>query len=48
MINGVLYASNGIGLVEAFDPSTGKTDKWFKQGAASTSDEAFEFLACER
>lgn len=25
MINGVLYASNGIGLVEAFDPSTGKT-----------------------
>jgi quinoprotein glucose dehydrogenase len=25
MINGVLYASNGIGLVEAFDPGTGKT-----------------------
>jgi quinoprotein glucose dehydrogenase len=25
MIDGVLYASNGIGLVEAFDPSTGKT-----------------------
>src|SRR5437762_5693526 len=25
MINGVLYASNGIGLVEAFDPSTGRT-----------------------
>lgn len=25
MINGVLYASNGIGLVEAFDPATGKT-----------------------
>ena len=25
MINGVLYASNGIGLVEAFDPVTGKT-----------------------
>src|ERR1700758_1794597 len=22
MINGVLYASNGIGLVEAFDPAT--------------------------
>jgi glucose dehydrogenase len=25
MINGVLYASNGIGLLEAFDPSNGKT-----------------------
>ena len=25
MINGALYASNGIGLIEAFDPSTGKT-----------------------
>src|SRR5438093_753678 len=25
MIDGVLYASNGIGLVEAFDPATGKT-----------------------
>jgi quinoprotein glucose dehydrogenase len=25
MVNGVLYASNGIGLVEAFDPATGKT-----------------------
>src|SRR5262245_24548549 len=25
MINGVLYASNGIGLVEAFDPASGKT-----------------------
>ncbi len=25
MIGGVLYASNGIGLVEAFDPATGKT-----------------------
>ena len=25
MVGGVLYASNGIGLVEAFDPSTGKT-----------------------
>jgi len=25
MINGVLYASNGVGLVEAFDPATGKT-----------------------
>ena len=25
MVNGVLYASNGIGLVEAMDPSTGET-----------------------
>ena len=25
MVGGVLYASNGIGLVEAFDPATGKT-----------------------
>jgi quinoprotein glucose dehydrogenase len=25
MVDGVLYASNGIGLVEAFDPATGET-----------------------
>ena len=25
MVNGVLYASNAVGLVEAFDPGTGKT-----------------------
>ena len=25
MVNGMLYASNGLGFVEAFDPSTGKT-----------------------
>jgi len=25
MVGGVMYASNGIGLVEAFDPATGKT-----------------------
>ena len=25
MVGGVLYASNGLGFVEAFDPSTGKT-----------------------
>lgn len=25
LINGVLYAPNGVGLVEAFDPGTGKT-----------------------
>jgi quinoprotein glucose dehydrogenase len=30
MIDGVLYSSNGIGLVEAFDPSTGKT-VWIQQ-----------------
>src|ERR1700676_30253 len=25
MVNGVLYASDGVGLVEAIDPGTGKT-----------------------
>ena len=25
MVDGVLYASNGVGLAEAFDPETGKT-----------------------
>ena len=25
MVDGVLYASNGVGLAEAFDPATGKT-----------------------
>ena len=25
MVNGVLYASNGVGLVEALDPATGET-----------------------
>ena len=25
MVDGILYASNGIGLVEAFDPGTGQT-----------------------
>jgi len=25
MVNGVLYASNGLGLAEAFDPATGRT-----------------------
>ena len=25
IVDGVLYASNGIGLVEAFDPGTGET-----------------------
>ena len=27
MVDGVLYASNGIGIVEAFDPATGET-RW--------------------
>ena len=30
MVGGVLYASNGIGLVEAFDPETGRTI-WVQQ-----------------
>jgi quinoprotein glucose dehydrogenase len=30
MVDGVLYASNGIGLVEAFDPGTGRT-RWVQQ-----------------
>src|SRR5688572_27191616 len=25
MVDGILYASNGVGLAEAFDPETGKT-----------------------
>jgi quinoprotein glucose dehydrogenase len=32
MIDSVLYASNGIGLVEAFDPGTGKT-LWLQESA---------------
>ena len=35
MIDGVLYASNGIGLVEAFDPATGKT-LWVQESADSS------------
>src|SRR5258705_7475801 len=30
MVNGVLYAPNGVGLVEAFDAATGKT-RWVQQ-----------------
>jgi glucose dehydrogenase len=30
MVDGVLYASNGVGLAEAFDPATGKT-MWVQQ-----------------
>jgi len=37
MINGVLYASDGIGLVEAFDPSTGKTI-WVQEPPESTPE----------
>ena len=37
MINGVLYASNGIGLVEAFDPATGKTI-WIQEPPESTPE----------
>ena len=41
MVNGVLYASNAVGLVEAFDPGTGKT-LWVQQpgpeGLAGTSN----------
>ncbi len=32
MVDGVLYASNGIGLVEAFDPGTGET-LWVQDAA---------------
>jgi glucose dehydrogenase len=37
MIDGVLYASNGIGLVEAFDPGTGKT-LWAQEPPEATPD----------
>ncbi len=37
MVNGVLYASNGVGLAEAFDPATGKTIWVQKPGADGTS-----------
>jgi len=42
MVDGVLYSSNGVGVVEAFDPATGKTiwvqevDKDDQRGGAST------------
>jgi glucose dehydrogenase/mono/diheme cytochrome c family protein len=39
MIGGVLYAPNGVGLVEAFDPATGKT-LWVQQPFAATLKEA--------
>jgi glucose dehydrogenase len=39
MIDGVLYAPNAVGLVEAFDPATGKT-LWVQQPFAATLKEA--------
>lgn len=39
LINGVLYAPNAVGLVEAFDPATGAT-KWVQQPFANTLKEA--------
>ena len=38
MIDGVLYGSNGIGLVEAFHPGTGKT-VWIQQPFADEPDD---------
>jgi quinoprotein glucose dehydrogenase len=37
MINGVLYASNGIGLVESFDPATGKT-LWVQESSGLSKE----------
>jgi len=39
MVNGVLYAPDGVGLIEAFDPRTGKT-LWVQQPFAPTLAEA--------
>jgi len=39
MVNGILYAPNGVGLVEAFDPATGQT-KWVQQPVEPTLREA--------
>ena len=39
MINGVLYASNGVGLIEAFDAATGKT-KWVQKPFPKSLKEA--------
>ena len=36
MIGGVLYSPNGVGLVEAFDPATGKT-LWVQQPPEGTA-----------
>ena len=39
LIDGVLYAPNGVGLVEAFDPATGET-VWMQEPFAPTLQEA--------
>src|SRR5882757_6872697 len=39
MVEGVLYAPNGVGLVEAFDPTTGKT-LWVQKPFEATLKEA--------
>jgi quinoprotein glucose dehydrogenase len=39
LIDGVLYAPNAVGLVEAFDPATGAT-RWVQQPFANTMVEA--------
>src|SRR5258708_1151426 len=39
MVNGILYASNGVGLVEAFDPATGKT-RWIQKPFPNSFKEA--------
>ena len=39
MIDGVLYAPDGVGLIEAFDAATGKT-KWVQQPVEPTLKEA--------
>lgn len=39
MIDGVLYAPNGVGLIEAFDAATGQT-KWVQQPTEPTLKEA--------
>ena len=39
IVDGVLYAPNGVGLIEAFDAATGKT-KWVQQPVEPTLKEA--------
>ncbi len=39
MVNGILYASNGVGLVEAFDPGSGKTT-WIQKPFPNSFKEA--------
>lgn len=38
IMDGVLYATNGVGLAEAFDPATGET-LWVQQPVTATSQE---------